>query len=86
MQITNVSATPRVIAETNDSVGPGESVEIEDELGDSLLEQNDVWRRSDRPDTSDLKDDWVDYAVSQGMDRDEAEDRTKDELINEFGE
>lgn len=31
------------------------------------------------------KSDWVDYAVSQGADRDEAESSTKDELIELYG-
>lgn len=31
------------------------------------------------------KPDWVDYAVSQGADRDEAENSTKDELIELYG-
>lgn len=37
------------------------------------------------PAKSALKDEWVDYAVSQGMDRDEAEAMTKQDLIDEYG-
>lgn len=81
MRVTNVSAGPRVIAATDEVVKPGESVEVDRQLGERLSAQSDVWRRSDKPATSDLKAHWVDYAVSQGMDRDEAEDMTKDELI-----
>lgn len=38
-----------------------------------------------QPNTSDLKEEWVTYAETQGMDRAEAEDATKDELIQKFG-
>lgn len=37
------------------------------------------------PAKSALKGAWVDYAVSQGMDRDAAEAKTQDELIAEYG-
>lgn len=40
---------------------------------------------AERPNKSETKDVWVDYAVSQGWDREAAEDATKDELYNEFG-
>lgn len=40
---------------------------------------------SDPPSQADLKADWIDYAVEQGMDPDEAEDLTKAELIEQFG-
>jgi hypothetical protein len=41
---------------------------------------------SDAPKKSDSKADWVEYAVSKGLDRDEAEEFTKQELIDEYGE
>lgn len=36
---------------------------------------------SEAPATSDVKAEWVDYAVSQGIERDEAQSSTKAELI-----
>lgn len=39
----------------------------------------------DRPAKNDSKAAWVDYAVSQGADRDEAEASTKDDLIAAHG-
>jgi hypothetical protein len=37
------------------------------------------------PAKSASKGDWVDFAVSQGADREEADAKTKDELIAEYG-
>jgi hypothetical protein len=37
-----------------------------------------------KPSTTASKADWVDYAVSQGMSREEAEDKTKAELIDTY--
>lgn len=37
------------------------------------------------PNQSDNKAAWIDHAISQGLSRDEAEDLTKAELIEEFG-
>jgi hypothetical protein len=39
----------------------------------------------DVPGPTDVKADWIDFAVSQGMDRAEAEAKTKQELVDEFG-
>lgn len=39
----------------------------------------------DVPKPSDAKAVWVDFAVSQGLDREEAEGYTKQELLDEFG-
>jgi hypothetical protein len=41
---------------------------------------------SDRPNKSDSKAEWVDYAVSKGLAREEAEEFTKQDLIDEYGE
>ncbi|MEC4837519.1 hypothetical protein R2362_23855 [Mycobacteroides chelonae] len=38
-----------------------------------------------KPGATDAKASWVDYAVSQGMDRTEAEHMTKQELIDALG-
>ena len=40
---------------------------------------------SEAPAKSATKAEWVDYAVSQGADRDEAEASTKDQLIADHG-
>ena len=37
------------------------------------------------PNKSDNKPEWVAYAVSQGMSEDEAEDLTKEDLVERFG-
>ena len=39
----------------------------------------------DRPTQSDLKAEWVDYAVSQGANREDAEALTKEQLIAQYG-
>lgn len=48
-------------------------------------EAEDAGDEVETPAHSDLKADWVDFAVSQGLDREEAEGYTKQELIDEFG-
>jgi hypothetical protein len=40
---------------------------------------------SEVPAQSAKKADWVDYAVSQGADRDEADASTKDDLVQQYG-
>lgn len=39
----------------------------------------------DTPNVSDKKQAWIDYAVTQGLDEDEASSLTKDELVERFG-
>jgi hypothetical protein len=41
---------------------------------------------AEAPKPSDLKADWVDFAVSKGESRDTAEAMTKDELVDKYGE
>lgn len=85
MEIRNVTSEPRVIADTGQVVEPWESVQVDDELGRSLTEQRDVWRRGegpDRPAKSATKADWVAYATEQGVE--DAEEMTKDELVARF--
>lgn len=53
------------------------------EQGDDSPEQAEP--EPEAPSTHDLKEVWVDYAVSQGLARDEAESYTKQELIDEYG-
>lgn len=43
MQIKNVRSYALEIAKTGQLVEPGESVEVDDDLGKSLLEQPDNW-------------------------------------------
>lgn len=43
MRIRNVQGIARAIAATGEVVPPGETAEVGDELGASLLEQTDVW-------------------------------------------
>jgi hypothetical protein len=53
---------------------------------DLLVEKSeDADSDSDVPAKSATKDVWVDYAVSQGADRAEAEAATKDDLIASYG-
>jgi len=57
-----------------------EPVEKDDVEFKSALDDDD-----DRPNVSDLKPEWVKYAVAQGLDEDKAEDMTKQELIDKYG-
>lgn len=85
MEIRNVSSAALEIAATGQIVGPWESVEVEDGLGRSLVEQRDVWRSGEgpeRPAKSAPKADWVAYAAEQGVE--DAEEMTKDELVSRF--
>lgn len=41
---------------------------------------------SDVPAQSAPKGEWVDYAVAQGADRDEADDMTKADLVEQYGD
>lgn len=43
------------------------------------------WRKAGGPSSSDTKATWVDHAVDQGADRDEAEAMTKAELVEQYG-
>lgn len=55
-------------------------------FGETALEDGDSDSDDDgAPAKSASKQDWVDYAVSQGADKDEAEGKTKDELQAEYG-
>lgn len=40
---------------------------------------------TDKPAASDRKTDWVDWAVTQGADRDDAEAATKADLVEKYG-
>jgi translation elongation factor P/translation initiation factor 5A len=55
----------------------GAPVELVDEEPDEQLDLQ-------RPAVRDSKDTWIEYAVAQGMDRDEAEKATKEQLVDRF--
>lgn len=57
-------------------VRPVETQEVQNGLGETLREDD----LPVRPDPSARKADWVDHAVSRGMNREEAESLTKAEL------
>ena len=59
---------------------PVESVEPADELPDVLVDVVDV------PAVTDRKSVWVDYAITQGAARFEAESLTKAELVELYGD
>jgi hypothetical protein len=87
MHVKNVRPYALEIADTNQVVEPGEIVEVDHDLGTSLLEQPLNWQTPEgdppieRPPVSARKADWVDYAAAVGFDREEAEALTKDELV-----
>lgn len=66
-------------------------VEVPPEVA-AKLDNPDMWEGEEdeapkdaRPSRNDPKAAWVDYAVSQGKDRDEAEAQSKQALLDEFG-
>lgn len=44
MKVRNISDRDRVIAATSQVVEAGDTAEVDDEVGNSLLEQEDVWK------------------------------------------
>lgn len=57
MHIRNVNKLPLQIAATSDVVEPGESVEVDEDLGKSLLEQPTNWAKGGGPKTTKSKED-----------------------------
>jgi hypothetical protein len=80
-----------------EGVDSGVEVTVDDERGRWLVDHGYARRAGDDADKSTVtvpdgapaksasKGDWVAYAVSRGVDRAEAEDSTKDELVERFG-
>lgn len=48
MKVRLLDGVARVIAATGQVVEPGDEVEVDDELGKSLIEQVDVWGKAPR--------------------------------------
>lgn len=92
MKVRNLRPYALEIAATEQVVEPGELVEVDAELGASLLEQPDNWGpprgnpSAERPTDSAGKAKWVAYATANGMAQDEAEALTRDELVVLFPE
>lgn len=68
----------------------GNVLDVADWFGHRKVESGRYERgsgqRASTPNQSDTKPDWVDFAVSNGMDRAEAEAATKAELVARFGD
>lgn len=84
--IEQVTAREAVLGEVPDPDERGE-LGISDpgsaEMGAQAAEE--IATSSDKPAKADSKATWVDYAVSQGADRDEAEASTKQQLVDTYG-
>ncbi len=65
---------------SEDAYGGTPAESDEDEAEEEAEEEDKA------PAKSALKEEWVDYAVSKGADRDEAEDQTKEDLIAAYGD
>jgi hypothetical protein len=66
------------------NVRTGAEAEVSDGAGERRVASG-RWRKADGPTASDVKPVWVDHAVAQGADRDEAEAMTKAQLVEQFG-
>lgn len=94
--VRNVAGDARDIPLAGRTVEDGDTFEIDDDViwqygwPEDLYEIVDAPPKprdpDDPPAKSANKPDWVDYAVAQGADRDEAEKLTKDELIETYGQ
>lgn len=67
-----------------DGVEPGGTIDIEDQERARQLVRAGHIEPTRVPAKSATKAEWVDYAVSQGADREEAEASTKDALIETY--
>jgi hypothetical protein len=91
--VADLAVVAAAAALATDAEDPGE-VEVVDTVvgtvgpGTTVLEGPDPSEDTgadSRPNKSDSKAEWVEYAVSQGADRSEAEGTTKDDLIATYG-
>lgn len=46
MKIRNATSRPLTVAATGQTAGPGDVLEVDDDLGKHLCRQRDVWRES----------------------------------------
>jgi hypothetical protein len=82
-RITTVEDGPGTVNERLTTGGPGP--EGQPDTVHEKLSGPGVDRIADVPTSSASKADWVDYAVSQGADRETAEGMTKTELAETYG-
>jgi hypothetical protein len=61
------------------------AVTVSDARAERLLASGWTTGGADVPTKSASKAEWVDYAVSQGMSRDDAESSTKADLVEQYG-
>lgn len=89
----NVSGIDRELLIDGESVfvAAGDTIEVTDELAESLDDQPANWGHSGddpvvpkRPAKNAGKDAWVDHGVALGNDRADLEAKTKDELVAMF--
>lgn len=51
MKITNITNRTRDIGVTGQVAGPGETIEVDDDIGKSLCEQEDRWKSAKKDET-----------------------------------
>lgn len=73
-------------ADTFVPASQAEDPQLEEQTASESVEQQVESPSTEPPKEYASKGDWVEYAVSQGADRDEAENSTKAELIELYGE
>jgi len=74
----------KIVAAESEEEAVVETAEPEESVPEAEPDEGDA-EEATHPPKSAVKAEWVDWAVLQGADRDEAEAMTKDELIEEFG-
>lgn len=88
---TRAEVTPLEQEEPESIDGAPPAAEVEPEPPEALepepeAQEPDASEASERPATTDRKDVWVAYAITQGADPDEAQAATKKDLIAAYGE
>lgn len=88
--VDNLPATiAKVAAETRQRVKNPHTVPVQEQITERIKAagaSRESASAASRPTKSDNKDVWVEHAVAQGMDRDEAEASTKAALVDAYGE